>query len=75
MVPPPLPPRDWSGLSDDELRALEGTTREAVEARLRVLHQVLLLLDAAAVMANQCATATPHPQNPAFNTSAPTASR
>ncbi|KAF4520930.1 hypothetical protein B566_EDAN008905 [Ephemera danica] len=61
VLPPPLPSRDWSGLSYDELRALEGSTREAVEARLRALHQVLLLLDAAAVMANQCATATPHP--------------
>ncbi|XP_059475518.1 E3 ubiquitin-protein ligase synoviolin isoform X2 [Neocloeon triangulifer] len=59
MVPPPVPPRDLGGLSEEELRRLEGVTREAVEARIHALRQVALLLDCASLMATQVAAATP----------------
>lgn len=50
MGPPPLPPPpppSTAGLSDDELRVLEGNTRAALEARIRVLGDISALLDAA----------------------------
>ncbi|PAV90204.1 hypothetical protein WR25_05658 isoform A [Diploscapter pachys] len=52
MAPPPpplpFPPRPTlDGLSDDELRQLEGDTRTALEGRIRLLQNVSTLLDAA----------------------------
>lgn len=59
MVPPPLPPRDLSGLSEEELRNLEGTTREAMEARIRMMRQIVMMLDSASLMASQVSAAIP----------------
>ncbi|ELT95768.1 hypothetical protein CAPTEDRAFT_174092 [Capitella teleta] len=52
-VPLPSPPVGFSGLSDDELRRMEGDERQAVEARIQVLRNVHTLLDAAIVQLNQ----------------------
>ncbi|GMR59172.1 hypothetical protein PMAYCL1PPCAC_29367, partial [Pristionchus mayeri] len=52
--PPPPPPPSMAGLSEEELRALEGNTRAAVEARLRVLGDISALLDAAVMQVSEC---------------------
>jgi hypothetical protein len=59
VVPPPLPPRDFTGLTDEELRNMEGTTREAIEARIRAMRQIMIMLDCATMMANQVSTVIP----------------
>jgi E3 ubiquitin-protein ligase synoviolin len=59
VVPPPLPPRDLAGLSEEELRNLEGTTREAIEARIRMMRQIVMMLDSASLMASQVSAAIP----------------
>lgn len=43
---PPMPPPPMSSLSDEELRALEGSTRAAIENRLLILKNVQMLMDA-----------------------------
>ena len=61
-VPPPLPPIQLpdpptlNGLSDEELRRLEGDTREAIINRLRALRDISTLLDAADIMMTQYMT-------------------
>uniref|UniRef100_A0A0K2U5W1 RING-type E3 ubiquitin transferase n=1 Tax=Lepeophtheirus salmonis TaxID=72036 RepID=A0A0K2U5W1_LEPSM len=45
--PPPMPPADFRGLSDEELRAMEGNERKNVEARIECLKNIQVLLDAA----------------------------
>jgi len=45
-----------TGLSDDELRRLEGNAREHVEARLQFLRNVQILLDSAVVQMQQYST-------------------
>lgn len=56
-MPAPLPPTDYTGLSDEELRRMEADTREAIEARLSCLRNVRLLLDAASTLMQQHAAA------------------
>ena len=51
--PPPLPPEGFQGLSDEELRAMEGLERENVEARIRCLRNISTLLDAAVLQMQQ----------------------
>ncbi|XP_074604705.1 E3 ubiquitin-protein ligase synoviolin B-like [Brevipalpus obovatus] len=46
-------PPNLSSLSDDELRRMEGTEREAIESRIRVLLNVKSLLDSAVAQLNQ----------------------
>uniref|UniRef100_A0A8C3V2N0 RING-type E3 ubiquitin transferase n=1 Tax=Catharus ustulatus TaxID=91951 RepID=A0A8C3V2N0_CATUS len=53
-VPPmPVPPAGFAGLTEDELRALEGHERQHLEARLQCLHNIHTLLDAAMLQINQ----------------------
>ncbi|XP_008478609.1 E3 ubiquitin-protein ligase synoviolin A-like [Diaphorina citri] len=56
-VPPPVPPPDFSSLTDEQLRTMESNAREGVEARLRCLHNIQLLLDAATLMLQQYSVA------------------
>jgi hypothetical protein len=56
-VPPPVPPVDFTGLSEEELQWMEGVTRENVEARLRCLHNIQLLLDASVTLMLQYSAA------------------
>ena len=53
--PPPIIPAgiNFSTLSEEELRAMEGTERSAVEARIENLRTIQILLDAAVVMMGQ----------------------
>ncbi|CAJ0939153.1 unnamed protein product, partial [Mesorhabditis belari] len=57
MFPPPpfpFPPRpSFSGLTDEELRQLEGNTRGALEARIQTLSNISSLLDAAVLQMQQ----------------------
>lgn len=49
----PRPPRNLAGLSDEELKAMEGQQRENVEARLQWLQDIQSLLDGAMVLIQQ----------------------
>ncbi|TRZ09920.1 hypothetical protein HGM15179_017179 [Zosterops borbonicus] len=56
-VPPmPVPPAGFAGLTEDELRAMEGHERQHLEARLQCLHNIHTLLDAAMLQINQYLT-------------------
>lgn len=57
LPPIPTPPPNLTELSEEELRAMEGNLRQAVEARIQTLQRVQLLLDAASAMMNQYQTA------------------
>ncbi|XP_077264660.1 septin interacting protein 3 [Temnothorax americanus] len=50
LPPIPLPPSNFTELSDEELRAMEGNMRQAVEARIQMLQRVQLLFDAGYAM-------------------------
>lgn len=70
-VPPPQPPPNFSGMSEAELRAMEGTERTNVEARIRCLRNIQVLLDAAVMEMQQYSAVvarhnivTPVPQTP-----------
>lgn len=56
VPPPPMPPSDFTGLSDEELRRMEGDARENIEARLQCLRQIELLLDASVTVMQQYMT-------------------
>ena len=49
----PRPPADLSGLSEEELRAMEGIERENVEARIQWLRDIQSLLDGAMLLIQQ----------------------
>ena len=53
LPPPPMPPPNFTGLTDSELRAMEGQERTNVEARIKVLRNIQVLLDAAVMEMNQ----------------------
>ncbi|XP_076234797.1 septin interacting protein 3 [Calliopsis andreniformis] len=57
LPPIPTPPPNLTELSEEELRAMEGNLRQAVETRIQTLQRVQLLLDAASAMMNQYQTA------------------
>lgn len=57
LPPIPVPPPNLIELSEEELRAMEGNLRQAVEARIQTLQRIQLLLDAANAMMNQYQTA------------------
>lgn len=57
LPPVPTPPPNLTTLNEEELRAMEGNLRQAVEARIQTLQRVQLLLDAANAMMNQYQTA------------------
>ncbi len=52
-VPPPMPPQNFAGLTETELRAMEGNERVNVEARIRCLRNIQVLLDAAVMEMQQ----------------------
>ena len=39
-IPPPQPPPNFSGMSEAELREMEGTERSNVEARIKCLRNI-----------------------------------
>ncbi|RMB90515.1 hypothetical protein DUI87_33116 [Hirundo rustica rustica] len=49
----PVPPAGFAGLTEEELRAMEGSERQHLEARLQCLHNIHTLLDAAMLQINQ----------------------
>jgi len=55
-LPPPLPPANFSGLSDSELSLMEGQERSHVEARIKCLRNIQVLLDAAVMEMQQYST-------------------
>jgi len=57
LPPIPVPPPNLTELSEEELRAMEGNLRQAVQARIQTLQRIQLLLDAANAMMNQYQTA------------------
>ena len=59
LPPVPTPPPNLSTLSEEELHAMEGNTRQAVEARIETLRRVQLLMDAAIAMMGQYQSAAP----------------
>ncbi|KAG4076410.1 hypothetical protein HA402_005853 [Bradysia odoriphaga] len=67
MMPPPMPP-NLDTLSEDELRALEGTERRNIEARIKLLRNVQLMMDASFALMNQYSAIT---ANIAVNETAP----
>ncbi|XP_031950772.1 E3 ubiquitin-protein ligase synoviolin isoform X1 [Corvus moneduloides] len=56
MPPMPVPPAGFAGLTEEELRAMEGHERQHLEARLQCLHNIHTLLDAAMLQINQYLT-------------------
>eukprot|EP00061_Rhincodon_typus_P008559 g31271.t1 len=48
-----MPPSGFAGLTDEELRAMEGQERQNLEARLQCLQNIHTLLDAAMVQIHQ----------------------
>ncbi|XP_050311672.1 E3 ubiquitin-protein ligase synoviolin [Anthonomus grandis grandis] len=63
MAPPPVPPVDLSGLSEEELRMMEGSEREHIEARVRCLRNIQTLLDASVQMMQQYMVAASLPRS------------
>ena len=53
VPPPPMPPPNFAGMTAEELRAMEGDERENVEARIRCLRNIQVLLDAAVMEMQQ----------------------
>ncbi|XP_017057257.1 E3 ubiquitin-protein ligase HRD1 [Drosophila ficusphila] len=52
-LPPPPIPLDLTKFTDEELRAMEGHQREQIEQRLKLLQNINLMLDSAAIMMSQ----------------------
>ena len=50
---PPMPGADFSGLSDEELRTMEGRERQHTLARVQCLQSIQALLDAAVIQMQQ----------------------
>ena len=48
-----MPPPNFSGMSEDEIRAMEGNERRHLEARVECLRSIHSLLDAAMVQVQQ----------------------
>uniref|UniRef100_A0ABM5F594 RING-type E3 ubiquitin transferase n=1 Tax=Pogona vitticeps TaxID=103695 RepID=A0ABM5F594_9SAUR len=77
--PMPVPPSGFAGLTEEELRAMEGHERQHLEARLQCLQNIHTLLDAAMLQINQYLTVlatlgTPRPAPPPSSASAPSTS-
>ncbi|XP_033226912.1 E3 ubiquitin-protein ligase synoviolin A-like [Belonocnema kinseyi] len=77
LPPVPTPPPNLTTLSEEELRAMEGNLRQALEARIQMLQRVQLLLDAANAMMSQyqtvAATIATSIPTPSSTTATPTA--
>jgi len=48
-----MPPQNFSGLTEEELKAMEGNERANVEARIKCLKNIQVLLDAAVMEMQQ----------------------
>ncbi|KAM0731892.1 E3 ubiquitin-protein ligase HRD1 [Formica fusca] len=70
LPPIPVPPPNLTELSEEELRAMEGNLRQAVQARIQTLQRIQLLLDAANAMMNQYQTVAVTANIPVHNSSA-----
>ena len=53
------PPPNLAALSEEELRQLEGSERHNVEARIKLLQRIQLLLDTAVTLMGQYSTVAP----------------
>lgn len=53
---PPLPPQNFNGLSEEELRQMEDSSRRGIEARLQCLRNIQLLMDASVILMQQYVT-------------------
>lgn len=51
--PPPLPPLNFTGMSEESIRALEGIELAHVQARVQCLRNVRTLLDASIIQMEQ----------------------
>jgi hypothetical protein len=51
--PPPLPPVNFTGMSEEAIRAMEGTELAHVQARIQCLRNVRTLLDASMIQMQQ----------------------
>jgi len=51
--PPPLPPLNFTGMSEEAIRAMEGTELAHVQARIQCLRNVRTLLDASMIQMQQ----------------------
>ena len=51
--PPPLPPVNLTGMSEEAIRAMEGTELAHVQARIQCLRNVRTLLDASMTQMQQ----------------------
>ncbi|XP_068117525.1 E3 ubiquitin-protein ligase synoviolin [Hyperolius riggenbachi] len=73
LPPMPMPPAGFAGLTDEELRAMEGHERQNLEARLQCLQNIHTLLDAAMLQINQYLTvlATIGPPRPPVSSTPP----
>lgn len=80
MPPPPMPPPNYRGMSEEQLRAMEGMERRNIEQRLECLSNINALLDAAMVQIAQYVTVARGQGFPGFqipprySTTAPTSS-
>ncbi|NP_001088172.1 E3 ubiquitin-protein ligase synoviolin B [Xenopus laevis] len=77
LPPMPMPPAGFAGLTDEELRAMEGHERQNLEARLQCLQNIHTLLDAAMLQINQYLTVLASigpPQPPVSSSSSSSAS-
>jgi E3 ubiquitin-protein ligase synoviolin len=54
---PPMPPSNFSGLSSDDLRYMQGNERQNIEARFQCLSDIQTLLNAALLLLHQYVTA------------------
>ncbi|XP_073460955.1 E3 ubiquitin-protein ligase synoviolin isoform X1 [Aquarana catesbeiana] len=76
LPPMPMPPAGFAGLTDEELRAMEGHERQNLEARLQCLQNIHTLLDAAMLQINQYLTVLANigpPRPPVPSTQSPPA--
>ncbi|CAF0855184.1 unnamed protein product [Adineta ricciae] len=51
--PPPLPPANFTGMSEENIRAMEGAELSHVQARIQCLRNVRTLLDASMIQMQQ----------------------
>ncbi|XP_045183100.2 E3 ubiquitin-protein ligase synoviolin B-like [Mercenaria mercenaria] len=68
----PRPPSNLSGLSVEELRSMEGTERENIEARIQWLRDIQALLDGAMLLMQQYNTVAANSSTSGINLSQPT---
>ena len=52
-TPPPLPPVNFTGMSEEAIRAMEGIELAHVQARVQCLRNVRTLLDASMIQMQQ----------------------